>query len=234
MFASSQGQFSRGNIMSFYRASLAAFVALFASALTSGAFAQCGGCGWGIPAPVAYAAAPIYAPISAYSFGGCGCGGCGVAVAVTYAQPVAVQPAVLPVAVAPAPVAVDHWDTGGCAWGGCGGFGLGGFGSGGCGCGSCGGCGGSVVYAPAAPAVAPAPFYMVNQGPEYSGPGFMIPYGTYSPGAALAAPGGYPYVGTPGYRHYGYGYRMHPHYAHPYYRPYRHPYYPPRPLGSHG
>ena len=63
--------------------------------------------------------------------------------------------------------------------------------SGGCGCGR------PVVYA-APPVevtpVAPAPIYVVNQGPEYSGPGIMVPYHTYSPAAAWAPANGYPYV----------------------------------------
>ena len=41
---------------------------------------------------------------------------------------------------------------------------------------------------------APSPFYIVNQGPEYSGPGLMVPYGTYSPATGLAAPRKYPYI----------------------------------------
>jgi hypothetical protein len=128
------------------------------------------------------------------------CGGCG-GVAVTYVQPVAVQPVyvqpvVQAVPVVAAPIAVDRWDTNG--WGGCG-----------C-CGGCGGCGGCSATFGYHAAVVPSPFYVVNQGPEYSGPGLMLPYGTYSPGANLAAPGGYPYVAGPGY---GYG----PRYPRPYY-----------------
>ena len=88
--------------------------------------------------------------------------------------------------IAPAPIAVDHWDTGG--WGGCG-------------CGSCG-CAGAALYARP---VAPAPIYVVNQGPEYTGPGIMVTYRTYSPQAGLAAPYDYPYISRPGYG-YGYGY----------------------------
>jgi hypothetical protein len=109
----------------------------------------------------------------------------------------------------------------------------------------CGGCGASVVYA--APAVeltpvAPAPIYVVNQGPEYSGPGIMVPYHTYTPAAAYAPATGVPYVTGPdvgyGYyrhhyhRHYAYGERgyMRPHYGHWHYH---HP-YPYRPLGVRG
>jgi hypothetical protein len=150
-----------------------------------------------------------------------GCGGCGSAVAVTYAQPV-----VAAVPVMPSPIAVDHWD-------------MGGFG--GCGCGSCGGCSNSLAYAqPAA-----APMYVVNQGPEYSGPGLMVPYGTYSPATNLAAPAAYPYIGARGYG-YGTGYRGYHHYGRPYYhasyaaRPYHYGYgpghYAPyhRPMGWRG
>jgi hypothetical protein len=211
--------------MSFHRTILVAFTAVFATALTSAAFAGCGGCGFGYAAPVAYAPAPVYTQ---------GCGGCGAALAVTYAQPapqpviymqggcggcggaIAVtyaQPVVAAVPVMPAPIAVDHWDTGG---------------FGGCGCGSCGGCGNALAYAqPVA-----APMYVVNQGPEYSGPGLMVPYGTYSPATNLAAPGAYPYIGGRGYG-YGYGYR-HRHYGRPYYhasyaaRPYHYGYGPGR------
>ena len=32
----------------------------------------------------------------------------------------------------------------------------------------------------------PSPLYVVNQGPEYTGPGLMVPYGTYAPAAAYA------------------------------------------------
>jgi hypothetical protein len=189
--------------MSFHRTILVAFTAVFATALTSSAFAGCGGCGFGYAAPIVYAPPPVYTQ----GCGGCGvavtyaqpviymqsgCGGCGSAVAVTYAQPV-----VAAVPVMPSPIAVDHWD-------------MGGFG--GCGCGSCGGCANSLAYAqPAA-----APMYVVNQGPEYSGPGLMVPYGTYSPATNLAAPAAYPYIGARGYG-YGAGYRGYHHYGHPYY-----------------
>ena len=55
-------------------------------------------------------------------------------------------------------------------------------------------CGRSIGYYP-------SPLYVVNQGPEYSGPGLMLPYGTYAPGAAYAPGINYPYVGP------RYGYR---------------------------
>ena len=180
--------------MSFHRIVLAACTAAFAVIVSSTAFAGCGGCGFAAPA-IEYAPTPVYAAPMAYAGGGCcgGCGGCGVSVAVTYAQPVVyAQPT--PVVIAPQPIAVDHWDSGG--WGGW---------SGGCGC--CGGCGGTAAYA-----VAPTAAYVVNQGPYYSGPGMMIPYGTYSPSYGLANPAAYPYVGAAGYG-YGYGRGYAPPYA---------------------
>jgi len=130
--------------------------------------------------------APVYAPAPAY-YAPSGCGGCAPAAPVTYEPAVEVAPP------PPVQVAVPAW-------------------SGGCGCGR------PVVYV--APPVevtpiAPAPIYVVNQGPEYSGPGIMVPYRTYSPAAAYAPASGYPYVGGPGYgyRHHGpwrrYAYREH-------------------------
>jgi hypothetical protein len=108
-----------------------------------------------------------------------------VAVVQEVIQPVmAVQPVIPAVPIVAAPIAVDGWDTNG--WG-CGG-----------GCGGCGGgCGGF--------GAAMAPFYTVNQGPAYAGPGMMVPYGTYSAATGLAAPGAYPYIGGP---RYGYGPRF--------------------------
>ncbi len=74
--------------------------------------------------------------------------------------------------------------------------------------GGCGGCG-ITPYA-----VEPSPqLYVVNQGPDYSGPGLTVPYATYSPETAYAPAADYPYV--PGY---GYGRPAYPHYyAHRYY-----------------
>ncbi len=175
--------------MSFHRTVLVAFTTLFAAGMTSVAFAGCGGCGGSLA--VIYAPPIEYAPAVAYALP-----------PVAYAPPVAYPPPVgyaPPVAygppIAPAPIAVDHWDTGG--WG--------------CGCRR------SVVYAPPV-APAPAPIYVVNQGPDYTGPGIMVPYGTYSPEAGLAAPYDYPYISGPGHR-YGYGtpYRTHRGYGHSYY-----------------
>jgi hypothetical protein len=184
--------------MPFHRTVLLAIVSVFATAFATAAQAQCGGCA----APIAYAAAPVYAG---------GCGGCGASLPLTYAAPapapiVYAQPTcgscgcggcaiVQAVPVAPAPIAVDHWDTGG--W------------VGGCGCGGCGGCAGAYGYQPIAAA---SPIYIVNQGPDYSGPGLMRPFGTYSPWTGLANPAAYPYIG-PGYayrhswRHYGHPHR---------------------------
>lgn len=121
----------------------------------------------------------VRAPV-AYAPVAYGCGGCGTPpAAIVYAQPVAPPPP------PPAPVAVSPW-----AWGtGC-------------------GCHRSVVYA--APAVeptpiAPAPIYVVNQGPDYTGPGIMVPYRTWSPTASYITPGAYPSLRGYGYG-YGYGY----------------------------
>jgi hypothetical protein len=201
--------------MSVYRTILMACAIACVTVFTSAAFAQCGGCG-------AVAVVPVQ-PVLVQP--------------VVEVQPIVVEPAVVP--VAPAPIGVSCWDTngfcgggcgggcgcggggcGGCGGGGCGGFagvggfgGFGGFGGGGCGgggcgggCGGCGGCSSTFGYHP----VAPAPLYVVNQGPEYSGPGLTVPFGTYSPATNVAAPGAYPYVAGRGY---GYG----PRYPRPYY-----------------
>lgn len=202
--------------MSFFRVALFAVIGLSAAGASSVASAGCFGCGWGNPAPIAYAPVPSwYGP--------------------------AIAP---PVPVAPAPIAVDHWDTAGfcggygfcggfagCGFGGCGAFaGFAGCGFAGCGAfdgfGACGGCGGALAYVPP---VVPSPLYVVNQGPAYTGPGIMVPYRTYSPAAALAPAINYPYIGR--------------RYARPYYprgvyyrrrvvyhtRPVPPPYYGPRP-----
>jgi hypothetical protein len=188
--------------MSFHRTILVAFAIASGTVFSSAAFAQCGGCGAVAVAPVVPVQPVVVQPV-------------------VEVQPVVVEPAVVP--VAPAPIGVSCWDTngycgGGCGGGcggcggGCGGFGgfgggFGGFGVGcGGGCGGCGGCSATFGYHP----VAPSPLYVVNQGPEYSGPGLMVPFGTYSPATNVAAPGAYPYVAGRGY---GYG----PRYPHPYY-----------------
>lgn len=98
-----------------------------------------------------------------------------------------------PVAPAPVPVMVRTWSTG-------------------CGCQQ------PVVYAAPTP-IAPAPIYVVNQGPEYAGPGLMVPYRTWSPAAAYGPQSEYPYVPGYGYGH-GYGYRTPAYYPHPFYRGY--------------
>jgi hypothetical protein len=165
--------------------------------VTSAAFAGC--CEWGAAAPVVYA--------SSYSngCGGCGvvsgCGGCGAQMtyAVEQPAPVYAEP------VMPAPVPVATWGTG-------------------CGCHQ------SVFYAAAAyvePQIVPAPIYVVNQGPEYSGPGIMMPYRTWSPSVAAAID--YPYIsrgyGRPYYHGARYAYREHG-YGRPHWWRYPH-----RPLG---
>jgi len=147
-------------------------IAVVFSGTATTAFAGCGGCGFG-----AYAAPPVgYAPIAPEAIA---------------------APLPPPVAVAPAPIGVDHWDTGGCATlGGCG-TGCGAFGGPGCGgfaINTCG-CARSVAYAP-------APLYVVNQGPQYSGPALMVSYQSYAPAAAYAPAINYPYVAP------RYGYRV--------------------------
>jgi hypothetical protein len=99
----------------------------------------------------------------------------------------------------------------------------------------CGGCGSSAVYN------APAPLYVVNQGPDFSGPGVTVPYETYAPPAQYAPPPYYPPYYRPhayyrggaayyrgGYYRGGQGYYRHA-YNHPraYYggRPYAHRYW---------
>jgi hypothetical protein len=110
-----------------------------------------------------------------------GCGGCGTPV---YARPVIVAPP-------PRPVFVHTW------WHTCG-----------CAC-SCRGFYGYAAALEPTP-IAPAPIYVVNQGPEYSGPGIMVPYHTWTP-AVRAYPYGY---GRFRYRHYGYGRFHYRYYGH--------------------
>jgi hypothetical protein len=113
----------------------------------------------------------------------------------------------------------------GCGGGGCGapatvGYGrpfLFGWGNG------CGGCG---YYGYRAALVEPtyvarSPIYVVNQGPDYSGPGLMVPYPTWAPSAAYGPSFRYPYIRGYGYRHryaygYGYGWRARHYWRHPY------------------
>ena len=80
--------------------------------------------------------------------------------------------------------------------------------------------------------------YIVNQGPQYSGPGIMVPSLGYAPGEGVAVPGAYPYIGRYRQRAY-YGYRptlitdiVRAYYG---YHRYRHRYYHSRyPLHSRG
>ncbi len=165
--------------MSLRRTILTVLAFLFTAGMTSVASACCG---WGVQAPVAYAST--------------GCGGCGTpSAAIVYAQPVAPTPPV---------VTVRGWDwtrtwgtTWGTNWGSTWGTGC--------------RCRRAYVYA-ATPAVeltpiAPAPIYVVNQGPDYTGPGIMVPYHTWTPASSYVVPGSYPYLS--GYRYHGYGYGYH-------------------------
>ncbi len=106
-----------------------------------------------------------------------GCGGCGTRV---YVRPVIAVPP-------PRPVFVHTWTR---TW------------THTCGC-ACS-CRGLFAYAPTP--IAPAPIYVVDQGPDYTGPGIMVPYHTwthpYLPGYRY----GY---GRFRYRHYGYGFGVH-------------------------
>jgi hypothetical protein len=181
--------------MSFIRVALVVCATLFATMLSSAAFAGCcggcGGCGGGYvvtyapPPPVVFVPAPV-----------------------EYAQPIVVPSPVALQPIAPAPIAVDRWDTNG---------------FGGCGCNRGFFTGGSFFGGPG-----PAPVYLVNQGPQYSGPGIMLPYTTYSPYEGMAAPGAYPYIGR--YR-YGMPYGMYPRYAH---RVHHYYWHKRRPVGARG
>ena len=218
--ASSSGLFCQGSIMSLKRSTLVAIATLFMVVAAPAAYAQgygygqvgygygqagygygqagygqagygqagCGGCGGVAYAPIVYAQ-PI-APAQIYVGG---CNGC-VGQVTPVAAPVAccampVAPAPAPCCAMPAPAPI----VSGC--GGCGGTSLPIF-SALTGGGGCGGCG--MPAAPAAccgtPAVytAPAPIYMVNQGPDFTGPGVMEPYRTYAPPAQYAPPPAYP------------------------------------------
>ena len=136
----------------------------------------------------------VQAPVAytTVNYGSTGCGGCSApTAAVVYAAPVA---------PAPAPV----------AW------------TGGCSC-ACGGCRGLFSYATPAVEpmpVAPAPIYVVNQGPDYTGPGIMVPYHTWTPAASYVVPGSYPYRPGFGYRHYGYGFHYGLGYRYGWHRPF--------------
>ena len=156
-----------------------------------------------------------------YQWGG-GCGGCAAPLA-TYAEPV-VPPLVTPAV----------------GWGG------------GCGCSTCGGCSGVYATPGIEPMpIAPSSMYVVNQGPDYTGPGIMVPYRVYGPDAGAAPPPAYSYVAGEAYParyplnpyYAGAGpaipYRERAYYHHPYpryagpvgpYRPY--PHYPHRPVSA--
>jgi hypothetical protein len=158
--------------MSLHRSIFVAVAALCSVGLSSAALADC--CGWSKPAPVYYA----------YT----GCGSCSVAAyaPITYATP-----------IAPAPIRIG---CGGCgtprvvatyaparAWHGWG-----------TGCGACGTSTAVRVFAaPVAPTptwgtgcvacgvrIQPAPLYVVDQGPDYTGPGITVPYRTWERTAA--------------------------------------------------
>lgn len=213
--------------MSRHRVLLVALATMFTAGVTSAALACCD---WGGPAPIGYqwgggcgGCGAAFAPvIYAAPVIGTGCGGCAAPVA-TYAEPV-VPPLVTPTV----------------GWGR------------GCGCSACGGCG--VGYA--TPAIEPMPIapsamYVVNQGPDYTGPGIMVPYRVYGPDAGAAPPPAYSYVAGQAYParyplnpyYAGAGptipYRERAYYHHPYpryagpvgpYRPY--PHYPHRPVSA--
>jgi hypothetical protein len=211
--------------------------------------AGCGGCGTAAYAPIVYAQ-PI-APAQIY-VGGCN----------TCAEPVTpvAAPSACCAMAAPAPIVspvVSPWVNG------CGGCGVpapapvvSGCG-GGCGgvslpilsalTGGCGGCG--VPAAPAAccgtPAVytTPAPVYVVNQGPDFTGPGIMEPYRTYAPPAQYVPPPAYPpyagYAPRPYYPAMHHYYPVHHYYPNMAYHPhawapryYGRPYWRRMPTGS--
>jgi hypothetical protein len=187
--------------MSLHRSIFVAVATLASAGLSSAALADC--CGWGNPAPVYYQAS--------------GCGGCGGGVAayapITYATPIAQAPIAAGCGGCGTPAAVATYAPAP-AWG--------------TGCGACGtstaaatfatpvaptptwganwgtGCGGCGVY------TQPAPLYVVNQGPEYSGPGITVPYRTWTRPAAYTpyGPAYYRWHHSYGGR-YGYGYRAH-------------------------
>jgi hypothetical protein len=207
--------------MSFQRSILVAIATMITVGMTQVAFAgccdwqgqapvvyaqpACGGCGAVAYAPIIYATPIAPAPIAV----GTGCGGCDAPVTCcAFAQPVA-------------PVAQWGGGCGGCGasvvYGGVAGY-SGGY-SGGYN-GGCGNCGVPAVY------TTPAPLYVVNQGPDFEGPGLMVPYHSYAPPAQYAPPPAYPpYAG--GYAGGGYAHRYYPHVA------YGGGYYHPHVMGPH-
>lgn len=78
--------------------------------------------------------------------------------------------------------------------------------------------------------LAPAPIYVVNQGPDYTGPGIMVPFHTWAPAASYVVPGSYPYFR--GYAYRGYGYAYHSRWAYRYH--WRRPVFAPRFHVSYG
>lgn len=169
--------------MSRHRVILVALATLLTAGTTSAALACCE---WGNPAPITYRWS--------------GCNGCGAAVApAAYAEPVAPIAAAgcggcaAPLATYAQPVVPPLVTPGGC------------------GCSGCGGCGGLYATPAIEPTpIAPSPIYVVNQGPDYTGPGIMVPYRVYAPGAGFAPPPAYSYVvGQP----YPAGYVPNPYYA---------------------
>jgi len=190
--------------MSFHRSVFVALATVFVVGMAPSAFAQC--CGYQAPAQTYYAPAPVAQ----------GCGTCGVQAyaPIVYATPVAPAPINVGCGVCGTPTAAvtfvpqvaptPTWGNG------------------------CGGCGAPAPIAYngcnpcAAPAYSqqPAPLYVTNQGPDYSGPGVMVPYRTYAPQAEYAPP--------PYYPAYPHRYYPRPYYHHAYYAPrpyYGHPYY---------
>ena len=198
--------------MSFHRTMLVAVAALTATGVTSGAFA-CGIYGCGGPyavtftppaavyaAPVVYGLVPSYQVVPLFQ------------APVVYQPPLVYQapvqyqaPVVEYTPLVPQPIGVAAWDTGGAG-----------------------------AYAAPGVEVAPEAYageqpyyggeqpyyggeqpYVVNQGPDYRGPGLMVPYRTWSPRTGLAAPHVYPYVG---HRYGGHPYMGHPYAGHPYAR----------------
>jgi hypothetical protein len=185
------------------RSILVAIATLITAGWTSVASAQygCGNCGVGAYAPITYATPLVSAPIVV----GTGCGNCAAPVSPCCSGGGLFNSFAGALGPVPTPWANQF--------------------------GGCGGCG--VQAAPvaqccavqmvpvqpapccAAPPVAsccggtpavyttPAPLYVVNQGPDYSGPAVMEPYRTYMPPAQYAPPPGYPpYIGG-GYGGYG-------------------------------
>jgi hypothetical protein len=166
------------------RAFAVAFALLFSPMLATAAFAGCAGCG---PLGPVVAGPPVRAGFAPAP--------CGIPCAAPYVRALPALSPMEPVAVAAAPIGVDHWDTNGFGdcrgpgdyFGACGGFGAVGPGP----------------YAAPVPCVACRPpvayrsgpgVYIVNQGPEYSGPGFMVSFKSYTPTTGVAAPRQFPYI----------------------------------------